>query len=201
MVAVHYGVPTLCALKERVINVTIANKFEELRQNGQIPICLFPLRKQCNQFNKEMLDCLPSKKHEIYCIDEVDETCSIQKWTKKAAEQLKKLNNDCDMTAGLEAILTLAVGARVMLRRNIDTAIGLVNGALGTILAIAPTHITVMFDHMTTTYDVFMVKSKFVLMKNFYVYHKQFPIILAFAVTIHKCQGLFFRLCHSRSVR
>ena len=83
-----------------------------------------------------MLDC---QKHEIYCIDEVDETCSIQKWTKKAAEQLKKLNNDCDMTAGLETILTLAVGARVMLCRNIDTAIGLVNGALGTILAIAPT--------------------------------------------------------------
>ena len=47
-----------------------------------------------------------------------------------------------------------------------------------------------MFDHMTTPYDVFMVKSIFVLMKNFYVYRKQFPIILAFAVTIHKCQGL-----------
>ena len=47
-----------------------------------------------------------------------------------------------------------------------------------------------MFDHMTTPYDIFMVKSKFVLMKNFYVYRKQFPIILAFAVTIHKCQGL-----------
>ena len=44
-----------------------------------------------------------------------------------------ELNNDCNLTAGLEFELTLAEGARVMLHCNIDTKAGLVNGALGTV--------------------------------------------------------------------
>ena len=38
---------------------------------------------------------------------------------------------DCNNTAGLEAVLRLAVGTRVMLRRNIDVKAGLVNSAIG----------------------------------------------------------------------
>lgn len=35
-----------------------------------------------------------------------------------------------------------------------------------------------------------MVRSKFIFLKSFHVYRKQLPLILSYAVTIHKCQGL-----------
>ena len=77
-----------------------------------------------------------------------------------------------------------------MLRRNLDTKCGLVNGAIGTITYIATSYVKVKFDHATDEYKVEKVKSRFLVLKKFYVYRKQFPLILAYAVTIHKCPGL-----------
>lgn len=77
-----------------------------------------------------------------------------------------------------------------MLRRIICTSSGLVNGAIGTVTNITVSCVTVKFDHMTDPHEVEKVKSKFMLLKNFYVYREQFPLILAYAVIIHKSQGL-----------
>ena len=58
-----------------------------------------------------MLGLLESEKHIIACTDEVDETKGTTKWHGKATKQLGKLNHNSKNTAGLEAILKLALGA------------------------------------------------------------------------------------------
>ena len=138
-----------------------------------------------------MLTRLDAEIKEIPCIDEVNETISgTFKWSKKATEEMKRLNRDCNLTAGLEAVLQVAVGARVMLRRNIDTSKGLVNGTIDTVISIRAHHIGVQFDNIPEPCQVEKVISRFVIFKIVFVFRKQFPLILAFAVTIHKCQGL-----------
>ena len=45
-------------------------------------------------------------------------------------------------------------------------------------------------DHIPNPCLIEMVRSKFLLMWSFFVYQKQFPVTVAYAVTMHKCQGL-----------
>uniref|UniRef100_A0A1X7TCG3 DNA helicase Pif1-like 2B domain-containing protein n=1 Tax=Amphimedon queenslandica TaxID=400682 RepID=A0A1X7TCG3_AMPQE len=108
----------------------------------------------CQKINELMLESLETEKIELACVDVVDESGSTGKFDKKQEKKLDKLKDQPSKTAGLETVLSLAVGCRVMLRRNIDVTVGLVNGAIGTVMGIYATHISIKFDHIDVPCDI-----------------------------------------------
>ena len=115
------------------------------------------------------------------------------------------LLDDPEDTAGLEMNAQFAVGARVMLRRNIDIADGLVNGARGEVAKIRLSEsgevlaVDVLFDKGgrrwreeaggTPDVSITPVQGGFISKAGDRVLRRQFPLVLAYAMTIHKSQG------------
>ncbi|CAO4359807.1 unnamed protein product [Caenorhabditis nigoni] len=102
-----------------------------------------------------------------------------------------------EMVAGLPAVPKLSLNSRIMMRRNIDTSAGLVNGLTGVLEEFVKDghgeiiKIGVRFDRYPN--EVYYVR-KYTPIYNFNKVTKrartQFPITMAYVATIHKSQGL-----------
>ena len=108
----------------------VVAKLEELPEDT---VCLLPTRHMCEQINAEVLMGLPGEQYSIVAEDSVD--CSIS-LLQKVKQKLAKHSEDSTHTAGLENVISVKLGCKVMLRRNIDVTLGLVNGAIRTIRGI-----------------------------------------------------------------
>uniref|UniRef100_A0A8D3EBL6 ATP-dependent DNA helicase n=1 Tax=Scophthalmus maximus TaxID=52904 RepID=A0A8D3EBL6_SCOMX len=141
---------------------------------------LFPTNVQVNEHNMKQL---------IQCCDEYV-TVKAQDYKKEHKSgkmvlkhhQHSRVHNSC-----LQEVLYLGHGARVMLMKNIDVADGLVNGVCGTVIHVACPEQKTFPDTVYVQFDDDHVEER---VDNKGGLRRQFPLKLAWGITIHKVQGL-----------
>ncbi len=144
------------------------------------PTKLYPTRDSVIRINVEELKRL-NVEHRIYHADVTESPnrgiIQDQHYMKKVWSQVQCMQN-----------LPLAVGAQVMLTKNLDVVGGLANGSRGVVLDMNDTSIKVEFIHGVVTIVKELFEVQITPMSTINIF--QFPLLLAWATTIHKSQGL-----------
>jgi ATP-dependent DNA helicase PIF1 len=161
----------------------IENLNDEIDNNIIKPTKLYPHKKTVENINIEKLQALidEGKEDKNY----ISNDFVLDKKTKT-----KKMPNNEHLTyldTRIPKKIKLAVGAQVMLVVNLDFENGLVNGSRGIITKFIEGYPVVLFDNnleIRISCHDFKIETD-----TCFIFRHQIPLILAWALTIHKCQG------------
>jgi len=135
---------------------------------------LFSRNEKVNEFNMKELNAINGEKSEYFA----------DTWGETLAEETKLIKNVI-----ADEILELKVGARVIsLKNSYDGAY--VNGSLGTVVELNPKSVKVEFDNGYTGYLVKEMWETTDKKGDILATFEQIPLKLAYALTIHKSQGM-----------
>ena len=147
------------------------------------PTLLFSRKFEVDHVNAVNIKKLTSQRQLYTATTVLDPTCTLKN------DKIQQAIQKCDRDAPYSSELILAVGAQVMLLKNLNTEAGLVNGSRGVVVGFTETSFplpVVKFknglQHTVdyATWDCFDLEG---------VKRKQIPLVLAYAITIHKAQG------------
>ena len=171
-------------------------------------IHIFEENKPVNRHNEDMLNTNENALYSIQAVDEIPKNVS-------QAQINRALNKNQSETGGLAATLKIKVNARVMLTYNINIEDRLINGQIGTVKTVIintenkVAKIYIKFDDSkagidSSNKDNYGKRNSLVPVEKICVNIKlktskpslpvikrtQFPLMLAWACTVHKVQGL-----------
>lgn len=200
-------------LKTRITQLDNPNHYKEA-------LHVYGTNAEADEYNKLMVNDLSSCVVSIYAKD-INKTQPSVQLPEKISDRLLKLPRRA--TGNLCSHLEICIGAMVKLTCNIDVADGLCNGARGMVKDIIYTgteitNIMVKFEHESvgekmrslSPFSTSHPESVPIFKHSNFFYHnaicisrKQFPIVLAFATTIHAVQGLTVDriVCDMKTVR
>lgn len=182
-------------LKTRIMG--IAENQEQIL--AKKPIYLVPTRQMAHEYNMSKLNELSEQSQQRIC------TINAVHNNKTAARLTS------DHYQNLESSIQICIGARVMITANLWVEKGIMNGAFATVRYIIyhpdghscnmPIAIVLEMDANYTgpsvpglpdRHIILNTKTNFALSGNRRLERTQFPIVLAYSMTIHKCQGKNF---------
>lgn len=186
-------------MNTHTVESCLSDLAEHIIKSPSDSVCLVAKNEQCSAINNAMLEKLKSPLFILKAVDCIEAKTIAQK--EKALKSLRKFADTCSKTAGLEEEIQIKVGAKIMLLRNVEVSSGLVNGAIGIVTKINKSLDSKKVEKLTIDFvsvgerELEPLQSKFPLQHGVYVVRKQFPIRLAYAITIHKSQGLTVEYC------
>jgi ATP-dependent DNA helicase PIF1 len=152
------------------------------------PTLLFSRRVEVDMINEYNLNALKGNKY-VYDAKTVFDA-TLCKGLDKSSPEVQNAVEKLDRSAPYRGTLTLKVGAQVMLTYNMNPMTGLVNGSRGIVEGFTETEpilpIVLFKGHRESipvphnTWESEDIEG---------VKRMQIPLILAYAITIHKCQG------------
>ena len=180
---------------------------------------LFSQNIDADNYNKQRLmelECQSASftaNDSILWYNENDDRIYVEKRDKES-DEWKKFDDDCKAPLKLQIKydVQLKKGCRVMLLQNLDVANGLANGSCGTVVNIQNDAVEVLFDTNNKIVPIRRIEFEKLLdtkptlkpIKNAYgeeekilmtkkkIVRNQYPLRLAYGITIHKSQGMTF---------
>lgn len=184
------------------------NMLLRIRKGNQTDQDIQLLKNKCENFNKELKVLTTKKISPVHLVTTnkkaqiINET-NLKKLVGKEYKYKAEFNNFGDSKECIEILkreldsqfkqkglleLSLKNGARVMLIKNLDVSIGLINGAIGTITSLNTNSINILFDN--GQHKIITKVDWDLEMNNCIVRAKQIPVILAYSLTVHKTQSI-----------